>query len=57
MSYRFVFLPPVNDNHRRWAESVRAEVDDIDILFAESREQALTELAEARAAFGTLDAE
>lgn len=57
MSYKLVFLPPVKDRHRAWAEGVRSEVKDIDIVLAETRNQALTELRDARAAFGTLDAE
>ena len=57
MSCKFVFLPPVNDRHRVWAEAIAAQVKDIELVLAESREQALTELADARAAFGTLDAE
>ena len=57
MSYKLVFLPPVNDRHHAWADGILAEVSDIDILFAQSRDQALVELADARAAFGTLDAE
>lgn len=57
MSYKFVFLPPVNDRHHAWADGILAEVGDIDILFAESPDQARAALADARAAFGTLDAE
>ena len=57
MSYKLVFLPPVRDRHRAWAENVRSEVKDIDIVLAETRDQALTELRDARAAFGTLDTE
>jgi len=50
MSYKFVFLPPVNDRHRAWAEDVRSEVQDIEIVLAQSRNQALKELGDARAA-------
>jgi phosphoglycerate dehydrogenase-like enzyme len=57
MSYTFVFLPPVAERHRAWAEAVRAAVPDIDIRFAEDRDQALAALPTARGAFGTLDAE
>jgi phosphoglycerate dehydrogenase-like enzyme len=57
MSFRFVFLPPVTDRHRIWAESMAAKVSGVDILFAESPDQARTALAEAKAAYGTLDAD
>lgn len=57
MSYTFVFLPPVSDTHRGWVAAALEQVEGVDIRFAETREQALTELADARAAFGTLDAE
>ncbi|MDA0334286.1 MAG: hypothetical protein O2782_03890 [bacterium] len=57
MSYKFVFLPPVTDGHRHWADTITSKVPDVDIVFAESRQHALAALGDARAAFGTLDAE
>lgn len=57
MSRKFVFLPPVNDRHRAWAKAATREVADLDIQFAEDRPQALQMLADAEAAFGTMDAE
>jgi phosphoglycerate dehydrogenase-like enzyme len=55
MSYKIVFLPPVNDRHRAWGKTVVEQVSDVDCAFAETREQALKELDNARAAFGTMD--
>lgn len=57
MSYKFVFLPPVTDRHRDWAKSVATEVTGVNFVFAASREDAIAALADARAAYGTLDAE
>ncbi|MBI92550.1 MAG: hydroxyacid dehydrogenase [Gemmatimonadaceae bacterium] len=57
MSYKFVFLPPASDRHRQWAEAIRAALPDLDVSVCPDRAVALGELAEARGAFGTLDAE
>ena len=57
MSYKFVFLPPASDRHRQWAEAIRAALPDLDVSVCPDRAAALGELAEARGAFGTLDAE
>ncbi len=57
MSYKFVFLPPASDRHRQWAEAIRAALPDLDVSVCPDWAAALGELAEARGAFGTLDAE
>ncbi|MEE2658654.1 MAG: D-2-hydroxyacid dehydrogenase [Candidatus Latescibacterota bacterium] len=57
MSYKLVFLPAIGDRHREWAAEIRQAVPDIEVVLAESREQALFALADAQAAFGALDPE
>ncbi len=55
--YKFMFLPPVNDRLRHWAEALREQVPELEILLPASREEALQRIGEVRGAFGTLDAE
>ena len=57
MSYTLMFLPPVDDRRRRWAEALGEEVPEIEILLPGSREEALERIGEVRGAFGTLDPE
>lgn len=57
MSYRFMFLPPVDDRRRRWADALGEQVPEIEILLPASREEALARIGEVRGAFGTLDPE
>ena len=57
MSYRFMFLPPVDDRRRRWADALGEQVPEIEILLPGSREEALARIGEVRGAFGALDPE
>ena len=57
MSFKFVFLPPTNSLFPEWKVAIEKAVSDIDVVIAESREQALAELADTPAAFGFLDPE
>ena len=57
MSYSFMFLPPVDDRRRRWADALGEQVPEIEILLPGSREEALERIGEVRGAFGTLDPE
>ena len=57
MPYKFLFLPPADDRQRVWAEAIQAALPDITVTVCDDREMARVELADARGAFGTLDAE
>jgi phosphoglycerate dehydrogenase-like enzyme len=50
----FVFLPPQTDTTRQWAELLGRDVPELDVVVAESAEDAARELTRADAAFGTL---
>lgn len=55
MSYKFVFLPPAGERQRLWAEALRVALPELDVIVSEDRQAAMTDLANARGAFGTLD--
>ncbi len=55
--FKFVFLPPVKDAPRQWAERLARDVPDADVVVAETREDALREIGDAGGVFGTLDPE
>ena len=57
MSVKFVFLPPQRDETRAWARAVAEGVAGINVVVAETDEQARREIVDADAAFGTLPAE
>src|SRR5438128_11782289 len=57
MSVKFVFLPPQRDETRAWARAVAEGVAAINVVVAETEEQARREIVDADAAFGTLPAE
>ncbi|HEX2513547.1 MAG TPA: D-2-hydroxyacid dehydrogenase [Chloroflexota bacterium] len=52
--FKFVFLPPQGDRNRQLAAQVADEAPDAQVVVAETEEDALREIADARAAFGTL---
>jgi phosphoglycerate dehydrogenase-like enzyme len=52
----FLFLPPQSDTTRGWAETLAREVPQLDVVVAETAQQARAEIARADAAFGTLSA-
>src|SRR5215831_1174226 len=51
---QFVFLPPQTDITRQWAEVLARDVPELDVVVAETPEDAARELPKADAAFGTL---
>ena len=51
---KFVFVPPQRDTTRDWAVKLAREVPEMQVVVAESDEEAGRELADADAAFGTL---
>jgi phosphoglycerate dehydrogenase-like enzyme len=55
MSFKFVLLPPSGDF--RMAARIETAVPEANVVVCEDRAQALEELADAPAAFGTLDPE
>ena len=57
MEYKLVMLPPQSTNTRQWAALIGAVVPEVDVVIAESPEEAAVELRDAEAAFGTLPPE
>jgi phosphoglycerate dehydrogenase-like enzyme len=55
--FKFVFLPPVKDTQRQWAEHLARDVPDVDVVVAETRDDAKREIVDAGGVFGTLDPE
>lgn len=55
--FKFVFLPPVKDTQRQWAEQLARDVPDADVVVAETRDDAKREIVDAGGVFGTLDPE
>jgi phosphoglycerate dehydrogenase-like enzyme len=54
MAYKFVFLPPQTDTTRGWASRLADAVPEVDVVVAETEEDARREIAGAEGAFGTL---
>jgi phosphoglycerate dehydrogenase-like enzyme len=54
---KFLFVPPQSATSRGWANAVAQQVSDMRVVVAESQEEALREIADADAAFGTLTPE
>src|SRR5438552_3476585 len=48
----FVFLPPQTDTTRQWAAALARDVPELDVVVADSLEDAARELRDADAAFG-----
>jgi phosphoglycerate dehydrogenase-like enzyme len=57
MTFKLVFLPPIADVHRRWAEQLRGEVQGLDVVVAETQADADAAIADADGAVGTLGKE
>jgi phosphoglycerate dehydrogenase-like enzyme len=57
MAAKFVFLPPQRDEMRAWARALAEQVPEMQVVIAESAEDAKREIVDADAAFGTLPAE
>lgn len=54
MAYTLVFLPPQRDVTREWARRVAEAVPEARVVAPETMDEAVREMAEAEAAFGTL---
>jgi phosphoglycerate dehydrogenase-like enzyme len=57
MPFKLVFLPPVADVHRSWAERIRADVGGLDVVVADTEAAADAAIADADGAVGTLGRE
>ena len=57
MSFTILFLPPPNSENDKLKRLIEAAVNGVDVRLVPSRETALAELPEARAAYGRLDPE
>ena len=57
MSYKFVFLTPAGDQAAIFGNAMDNALPDIDIIYCDTREDALKALPEAAGCFGTLDPE
>jgi phosphoglycerate dehydrogenase-like enzyme len=53
----FVFLPPQRETTRTWATTLAREVPDLNVVVAETAEDAARQIVGAQAAFGTLAAD
>src|SRR5260370_41406036 len=51
---KFVFLPPQHNASRAWSSALASGVPELKVVVAENDDQALVEVADADAAFGTL---
>jgi phosphoglycerate dehydrogenase-like enzyme len=51
---KFLFVPPQTDTSRLWASEVARQVPDLQVVVAETPSDALREIQDADAAFGTL---
>jgi phosphoglycerate dehydrogenase-like enzyme len=54
MAKKFVFVPPQRETTRAWATTLAREVPELDVVVAESDQDASREMVDADAAFGTL---
>ena len=54
MSFTLVMLPPQTEVTRAWAKRVAAQSPGVNVVVAETVEQATREIADAEAAYGTL---
>ena len=54
---KFLFIPPQSDTTRQWARALAQEVRELRVVVAESDVEALREISDADAAFGTLTPE
>jgi phosphoglycerate dehydrogenase-like enzyme len=51
---KFVFLPPQHGASQAWSSALASEVPELQVVVAETDDQARAEIADADAAFGTL---
>jgi phosphoglycerate dehydrogenase-like enzyme len=54
MPFTLVFLPPLTDVHRGWAEQLRRDVDGLHVIVAEAEAEADAAIVDADGAVGTL---
>src|SRR5215210_4098209 len=54
MAFKLVFLPPQRDLTRQWAARVAEAVPEVEVVVAETEEQARRDILDAQAAFGTI---
>jgi phosphoglycerate dehydrogenase-like enzyme len=54
---KFLFLPPQRDETRAWAAALAQQVPDLTVVAPDDRDTAARELADADAAFGTIEPE
>ena len=54
MGLKFVMLPPQNELYRRWGQRLAKSLPDYLIAVAENEQQAMDEIVDADAAFGTV---
>lgn len=57
MPFTLVFLPPLSEVHRGWAERLRHDVAGLDVIVAETDAEADAAIAQADGAVGTLGRE
>src|SRR5712691_9406501 len=57
MPSKMLFLPPQREQTRAWARAVAEQVPGMQVVVAESEDDARREIVDADAAFGTLPAE
>jgi phosphoglycerate dehydrogenase-like enzyme len=57
MTTKFVFLPPQGERTREWARDLAQQVPQLQVVVAETTDDARRELVDADAAFGNLPAE
>ncbi len=57
MPIPFLFLPPQNDNTRKWAKAVADACPELEVIIPETREGAEQAIALAEGAFGTIPKE
>jgi phosphoglycerate dehydrogenase-like enzyme len=54
MALKFVMLPPQTETTREWGRKLAASLPEVDVVLAETREDAERAITDAEAAFGTL---
>ena len=54
MAFKFVMLPPQTETTREWGRRLAASLPEVDVVLAETREDAERAITDAEAAFGTL---
>jgi phosphoglycerate dehydrogenase-like enzyme len=57
VSFKMVFLPPQSDTTRNWADNLAYDVQDANVIVAETIEDSKREIVDADAAFGTISLE